>query len=125
MTTSVTSSHSRNDNDAAHRCPSTLVLSRRDIASLMSLNDYVFAVEAGFRSYANGGADVPLPTHIHASHGTFHAKSACLLLDRAYVALKLNGNFPANPKSNALPTIQGVVLLCDGNDGTVLAVMDS
>jgi len=91
----------------------------------MSLQDYLSAVEAGFSSYANGGASVPPPTHIRSSNGNFHAKSACLLLDRPYVALKLNGNFPTNPQQNGLPTIQGVVLLFDGNDGTVLAVMDS
>jgi len=38
--------------------------------------------------------------------------------------VKLNGNFPDNPRSG-LPTIQGVLLLCDGADGSVLAVMDS
>ena len=38
------------------------------------------------------------------------------MLDRAYVAVKLNGNFPGNPQRSGLPTIQGVVVLvrCDG-----------
>ena len=119
------SSSSLNDADPTRPCPSTLVLTKREIASLMSLGDYVSAVEAGFRSYGNGGVDVPLPMHIRAPQGTFHAKGACLVLDRPYVALKLNGNFAANPETNGLPTIQGVVLLCDGNDGTVLSLMDS
>ena len=126
MDASVTRSFGfRNDNDPTRRCPITLVLNRRDIASLMSLGDYVSAVEAGFRSYANGGADVPLPMHVHASNGAFHAKSARLSLDRPYIALKLNGNFPSNPSKKRLPTIQGVVVLCDGDEGSVLAVMDS
>jgi ornithine cyclodeaminase/alanine dehydrogenase-like protein (mu-crystallin family) len=91
----------------------------------MSLSDYVTAVEAGFRAYANGDAEIPLPTHLAAGEGTFHAKSARLTLDRPYVALKLNGNFPGNPQKSGLPTIQGVVVLCDGTDGTVLALLDS
>lgn len=41
------------------------------------------------------------------------------------VAVKLNGNFPSNPDHHRLPTIQGVVVLCDASNGCVLAVMDS
>lgn len=86
---------------------------------------YLAAVEAGFRSYASGGATVPLPMHIPAANGGFHAKGALVALDRPYAALKLNGNFPGNPQRNGLPTIQGVVLLCDATSGSLLAVIDS
>ena len=102
-----------------------LVLGRRDIAALMSPDDYLAAVEAGFRAFATGTVQVPLPLHVPATDGAFHAKGASLALDRSYVAVKLNGNFPGNPKRCGLPTIQGVVVLCDGTDGSVLAVMDS
>ena len=91
----------------------------------MSLADYVTAVESGFRAHANGDAETPPPLHLTACDGAFHAKTARLTLDRTYVALKLNGNFPANPQRSGLPTIQGVIVLCDGVDGSVLAVMDS
>ena len=103
----------------------TLLLSRRDIAALMSPDDYLSAVEAGFRAYATGDVQTPLPMHVPAADGIFHAKGARLVLDRPYVAVKLNGNFPGNPLRTGLPTIQGVVVLCDGTDGSVLAVMDS
>src|SRR6185436_10955274 len=79
----------------------------------------------GFRSYANGRASVPMPMHIPVENGGFHAKGALVVLDRAYVAVKVNGNFPGNPQRNGLPTIQGVVLLYDADDGSLLAVMDS
>lgn len=102
-----------------------LILKRGEIAALMDPQDYLAAVEAGFRSYASGSADVPMPIPIPAQDGAFHVKGARLMLDRAYVAVKLNGNFPSNPRRNGLPTIQGVVLLCDATDGSVLAVMDS
>ena len=91
----------------------------------MAPQDYLAAVETGFRSYADGSADVPAPMHIPAGQGAFHVKGARIALDRAYVAVKLNGNFPGNPRRSGLPTIQGVVILCDANDGSVLAVMDS
>jgi len=37
----------------------------------------------------------------------------------------LNANFPQNGKRHGLPTIQGVVILCDAANGVPLAVMDS
>src|SRR5262249_12274863 len=102
----------------------TLILDRPTIAALMAPRDYLAAVDAGFRGYVDGGGGAPAPMHIPCLRGGFHAKGARLVLDRTYVAVKLNGNFPGNPRDNALPTIQGVVLLCDGSDGSVLAVMD-
>jgi ornithine cyclodeaminase/alanine dehydrogenase-like protein (mu-crystallin family) len=101
------------------------VLTRRDIAALLSRRDYVAAVDAAFRSYRNSDADVAPPMHVRTHDGAFHAKGARIALDRMYVAVKLNANFPHNPARAGLPTIQGVVLLCDGADGSVLAVMDS
>ena len=102
-----------------------LVLTRSEIATLMRPQDYLAAVEAGFRSYVNGGADLPVPMQIRAPEGAFHAKGARVALERDYVAVKLNGNFPGNPQHSGLPTIQGVVVLCDAADGSLLAVMDS
>ena len=103
----------------------TLVLSRRDIAVWMQVGDYLEAVETGFRAAAEGKAHSPPPMEIEGDGGTFHGKGASLQLDRLYVALKLNGNFPGNPERLGLPTIQGAILLFDGGTGEVLAVMDS
>jgi alanine dehydrogenase len=89
----------------------------------MRPSDYLQAVERGFRAGAEGKAAAPAPMAIAGEGGSFHAKGASLRLDRPCVALKLNGNFPGNPP--ALPTIQGAILLCDGENGRLLAVMDS
>jgi ornithine cyclodeaminase/alanine dehydrogenase-like protein (mu-crystallin family) len=39
--------------------------------------------------------------------------------------MKINANFPGNPKRHGLPTIQGVIALFDASDGRVLALLDS
>jgi ornithine cyclodeaminase/alanine dehydrogenase-like protein (mu-crystallin family) len=44
---------------------------------------------------------------------------------RHYFAAKVNGNFPENPARRGLPTIQGVVVLCDAGSGVPLAILDS
>jgi len=103
----------------------TAVLCGSEIATLMEPAAYLEAVEAGFRALARDAAMAPMPMHIPAGGGAFHAKSALLLLDRAYVAVKVNANFPDNPQRRGLPTIQGAVLLFDAADGSLLAVLDS
>ena len=103
----------------------TLILSRADIAGLMEANAWLAAVEIGFAALAEGKADAPPPMAIAGCGGIFHAKGASLQLDRLYVALKLNGNFPDNPAMRQLPTIQGAILLCDGESGALLAIIDS
>ncbi len=94
------------------------------LARLMGLDDYFAAVEAAFRAHADGRTSQPMPLHIEVEGGGFHAKGAFVALDRPYVAVKVNGNFPGNP-ARGLPTIQGAVLLHDAADGTLLAVLDS
>jgi alanine dehydrogenase len=101
----------------------TLLLSRAAIAGLMTRLDYLEAVEEGFRAAGEGRAEAPAPMSVAGRGGAFHAKAAALQLERRYVALKLNGNFPDNV--GGLPTVQGAILLCDGDDGSLLAVMDS
>ena len=102
-----------------------LILSRGHVRALMDPVAWLEAVEQGFAAAGDQKAHSPPPMAIEGSGGTFHAKGASLQLDRPYVALKLNGNFPGNPERLGLPTIQGAILLCDGENGSLLAVMDS
>src|SRR2546422_11777045 len=45
--------------------------------------------------------------------------------DESFFAAKINGNFFRNPERFGMPAIQGIVLLCDGENGRPLALMDS
>jgi alanine dehydrogenase len=103
----------------------TLVLTRRDVASLLGYDECIAAVENAFRLHAEGRSLPPGVLGLPARHGGFHIKAAGLDLDRLYVAAKINANFSGNPRRRGLPAIQGVILLCDGDDGRPLAVMDS
>ena len=104
----------------------SLVLTRGEVRALMSPADYLDAVQLGFRALGEGRAHAPPPLGLELAGGGFHGKAAALKLEeRTYVALKLNGNFPNNREQRGLPTIQGTILLCDGNSGSLLAIMDS
>ena len=105
--------------------PDTLIITRQDVRRVMQPTDYRAAVELGFRAGAMGKASAPQPMHLPAECGGFHAKGASISLGRDYAAVKINGNFPGNPVKHGLRTIQGAIVLADGGNGAVLAIIDS
>ena len=103
----------------------TLLLTRTHVAALMTIEECIAAVERVFKLHGEGKTASPGILGVHAADGGFHIKAGLLDLDRSYFAAKINANFPGNPKQLGLPTIQGLVVLCDGAYGFPLAVMDS
>lgn len=103
----------------------TLLLSRQDVAALMNIEEYIVAVERAFKMYGEGRTLPPEILGVHADNGGFHIKAGLMELGRTYFAAKVNANFPNNTKRFGLPLIQGVIVLCDGDNGYPLAVMDS
>lgn len=103
----------------------TLLLTRRNVAALLNIEECTDAVERVFRMYGEGKTERPGVLGVHATDGGFHIKAGVLELDRPYFAAKINANFPGNPERLGLPTIQGVIVLSDAVNGYPLAVMDS
>jgi len=102
-----------------------LLLTRQDIRKLLPLDDCIEAVGRAFEVSARGGLPPAAVMGFPSIDGGFHIKAAALDLDRRYFAAKLNGNFFRNQERYGMPNIQGLVVLCDGQNGLPLAVMDS
>ena len=103
----------------------TLLLTRRDVAALLTIDECIEAVEHAFKLHGEGRTQPPGMLGVHAPDGGFHIKAGLLELNRSYFAAKVNANFPENVKRFGLPMIQGVVVLSDGENGYPLALMDS
>jgi alanine dehydrogenase len=103
----------------------TMLLQRGDVASLLSIGECMSAVEQAFYLHAEGKAMPPKILGLHSDAGGFHIKAGILGLGKTYFVAKMNANFPGNPKQNGLPTIQGVIIVCDAENGRLLALMDS
>jgi alanine dehydrogenase len=103
----------------------TLVLTRSDVSELLDMDACITAVEEAFRLEGEGRAPRAGVLGFPTVGGGFHIKAAALELTRPYFAAKVNGNFPGNRERFGLPTIQGVVVLCDAESGSPLALMDS
>jgi ornithine cyclodeaminase/alanine dehydrogenase-like protein (mu-crystallin family) len=107
--------------------PGTLILRQQDVRRVLTMSECIQAVERAFVSHAHGQTLGPAVLGVHVHGGGFHVKAAGLggPAHSPVFAAKINANFPANPASRGLPTIQGVLGLFDAVDGRVLAVMDS
>ena len=95
----------------------TLLLTGSDVAALLTLDDCISAVEDAFRAHGEGRLHAPGILSAHEERGAFHIKTASV---NGRFGAKANANFPGQT-----PSIQGVMLLFDANDGRVLAIMDS
>jgi ornithine cyclodeaminase/alanine dehydrogenase-like protein (mu-crystallin family) len=95
----------------------TLLLTGSDVASLLTIDDCIAAVEEAFRAHGEGRLHPPGILSAHEERGAFHIKTASV---NGRFGAKANANFPGQT-----PSIQGVMLLFDANSGHVLAVMDS
>ena len=103
----------------------TLLLGRSDVEELLCPTECIGAVETVFRQQAEGKVPPSGILGVRTQTGGLHVKSARLTGAKNYIAVKLNTNFPQNHARFGLPTIQGVIVLYDADNGRVLAVLDS
>jgi ornithine cyclodeaminase/alanine dehydrogenase-like protein (mu-crystallin family) len=104
-----------------------LLLSASEVNALLTPEDCLLAVERAFRLLGEGRAQPPALCSLHGDGGVFHVKAAVLADDSGHpwFAAKVNANFPANPRLRGLPTVQGVIVLIDGENGAPRALLDS
>ena len=103
----------------------TLLLTRKEISTLLRFSDYFEAVEAAFRAHAESRSMTQGLLHLDSRGGEFHVKGGGLQLRKIYFAFKINGGFYQNTRLRGLPNIIGTIALCDGESGYPLAIMDS
>ena len=105
----------------------TLLLTRSELADLMTMDDYIRGIEDTFRMHGEGstyGTDM-----IHGdtpSDIEFHIKAGGLKLGNSlYYGLKINASSFSNMERFGLPNIMGAILLFDAEKGIPLAIVDS
>ena len=104
----------------------TLLLSRDDVAALLTMEDALEIAEAVYRAHGTGNAVVPTKVLLDVSRagqgGSFKVMPA-YLPDLDVSGIKFIGAFPHNP-SRDLPYLSALIVLSDPKDGRPLAVMD-
>jgi len=104
---------------------SALLFNRSDVQELLSLAECIDAVEKVFHRQGEGKIPPSGILGVRTQTGGLHVKTACLSGAKKYIVAKLNTNFPQNYRRFRKPTIQGVIVLYDADNGRLLAVLDS
>lgn len=105
--------------------PPVRLFATSEIEALLDPVGLTDAVESAFRARGEGAAHPGGVLGVETSRGGFHVKAASLGVEAGLFAVKLNGNFPTNPATNGLPTIQGLLLAADVVTGSPLAIIES
>jgi len=93
-----------------------------DVRRAVSPVEAYEAVRDGFVAHARGAWTMPPKVYVaNYPAGDFRAMPA---LGDGHALLKWVTSFPGNP-ARGLPTVTGVVLLSDANDGRLLAILDA
>jgi ornithine cyclodeaminase/alanine dehydrogenase-like protein (mu-crystallin family) len=93
-----------------------------DVERAVSPHDAYDAVRAAFEAHARGTWSMPSKVYVtNYPAGDFRAMPA---IGDGHALLKWVTSFPGNP-GRGLPTVTGLVLLSDAEDGRLLAVLDA
>lgn len=99
----------------------TIVLTRKDVESIISMKEAINAVEEAFRLYATSKAIMPPKVYLTLEDGDFRAMPSYLM---GYAGVKWVNSHPKNPEKG-LPTVMAVFILNDPKNGFPLAIMDA
>ena len=93
-----------------------------DVERAVSPHEAYDAVRAAFEAHARGTWSMPSKTYVtNYPAGDFRAMPA---IGDGHAVLKWVTSFPGNPPKG-LPTVTGLVLLSDAEEGTLLALFDA
>lgn len=99
----------------------TYLLSRADVEKALAMPEAVEAVEAAFRAYGEGRAQMPPKPYLQFEKGDLRAMPA-YLPDLGMAAVK---NVNVHTGNVELPTVMGTITLFDPDTGFPLAIMDA
>jgi ornithine cyclodeaminase/alanine dehydrogenase len=106
-----------------------LLLTRKDVEAVLTMQDAIAAVEEGFRQLALDRVIMPQRTAIRIAdlHGLHLGMPAYVggAEGEGSLALKVVTVYPDNPAKYNLPTTIGTLLLNDPRTGALVAIMDA
>jgi alanine dehydrogenase len=109
----------------AHAPGEIVLLSGADLRRLLEPKLVIDALREAYAALADNPQDQGRSLAFMIEGGSIHVKSGLLPGSHLAFASKVNVNLPDNRKLRQLPTIQGVVVVCDACDGRPLAMLES
>lgn len=101
-----------------------LLLSSKDVESLLEIKKLPAIIEDGFRAYTTGQAIMPPKVYLDLPqyNGDFRAMPAYL---QGACGLKWICSYPLNPRDHGLPAVIGILVYSDPATGMPLAIIEA
>jgi len=101
-----------------------LLLSEKEVASLITIEDALEAVELAFRERAWGYAQMPAKVYLNFQGHNGDLRTMPAYLERLDISsVKVVTVYPENGKKFGLPTVTATILLTDPKNGQLSAIM--
>ena len=101
-----------------------LLLSEREIAELLSIEEVMEVIENAFREKALGHVQMPTKVYLNFSKYNGDVRVMPAYLERLDIAsVKIVNSHPENPKKFCMPTVSATVFLLDPRNGELLSIM--
>lgn len=103
----------------------TLLLERRHVAALLTMESAIDAVEAAFAAHGRGETSMPPKVYVSLEKqhgGDFRAMPAYM---DGFAGVKWVNSHPENPARHGLPAVMGTYILSDADTALPLAILDA
>jgi alanine dehydrogenase len=102
-----------------------LLLTKKEIEPLLSMNEVMQAVESAFREKGLGYAQMPPKVYLSYPKYNGDLRAMPSYLERLDIsAVKVVNSHPDNQSKFSLPTVMATIILVDPKNGAPLAIMD-
>ncbi len=103
-----------------------ILLSKKDVADVLTMPDSIGILEKAFTDYKNGRVVMPVRLNIpEPEHSGLSLFMPCYLKGLGALGIKTVTVYKDNPTKYNMPTVLGTITLLDSKTGNTLAVMDA
>jgi alanine dehydrogenase len=104
----------------------TLLLTKEEVRSLVTMKEVIGAVEEAYRSFSAGQVIQPgyMGIHLPSPRGEIDFKAGYSSSLESISLKASSGGFGVNPKAHGLPTGMGTILLFDARSCALVCIMD-
>ncbi len=99
------------------------LITRKNIESIVSMEELMNAIEDAFRAKALGRVQMPTKLYITFPEGDFRTMMA-YIPELETACVKIVNVHPKNPEKHGLPTVMATLILIEPDTGRPLAIMD-
>ena len=103
----------------------TLLLTKKDVEALLSMDEVMAAVEEAFKEKGLGRVQMPAKTYLFYRKYNGDLRTMPAYMENLDIStVKIVNIHPENPVKHGLPTVMAVIVLVDPKTGYPLAIMD-